>query len=169
MVDQRFADAVTGALAEQGWTVEELGGAQLVTTGVGSLPHLILRITTPTESPAVLDMCCPFVREPTDDGVLLALGANAAIAQDGALLSSYVAADGTGYLGGFARMPVPMGFWSVEAVRPLISIGGRSLAVLRARIPGLNDWCDSQGVALGKEVFPDVRSGSPPGTVDASS
>ncbi len=169
MVDPRFADAVAGALAQQGWGTEDVGGAQLVATGIGSLPHLIVRTTTPTDSPAVLDMCCPFVREPTDEGVLLAIGSNAALAQDGALLSSYVGADGTGYLGGFARIPVPVGFWSAEALRPMISSGGRSLAVLRARIPGLKDWCDSQGVALGKEVFPDVRSASPLGTMNAPS
>jgi len=99
----------------------------------------------------------------------LAVRANAALVGDGALLSSYMEAEGGGYLGGFARIPVPEGFWSVEALRPMLAIAGRSLAVIRARILELKEWCDSRGYALGEEIFPDVRSARPPGTMDASS
>jgi len=168
MVDKRLADTVTGALAQTEWEEEDVGGATLVSTGIESIPHFILRTTTSVDSSAVLDMCCPCVGNPTDEAVLLALRSNALLAADGSFFSSYVGAQSGGYLGGFVRVPVPAGLWLVEAVRPMLYLGARSLAMLRARVPGFIEACHSKGYSADSEVFPDVRSGRPMGVIDGS-
>jgi len=153
MVDKRLAVTVTGALAQLEWEEEDVGGAQLVSTGIESIPHFVLRTTTCVDSSAVLDMCCPFVGNPTDEAVLLALRSNAPLAADGSFLSSYVGAQRGGYLGGFVRVPVPAGLWLVEAVCPMLYLGARSLAMLRARVPGFIEACQSKGYSADSEVF----------------